>query len=113
MVTIQEFITELGSTAFSDAAKQDVMAMLSGQTELTPELHEKAMARLEQEIEADLKDVPLTPEDALAIDKEVEEELALIEQNATEAVQQMESQLRELDEMEQKVDVLERLHSSQ
>lgn len=111
MITTQEFLVQVMATPFSDKVKQEIASMLAGTAELTPELHTQVIERLEQEIDEELEDIEMDPADAAELEKEVTEQLDLLEKNTTEAIETAESQMRELDEMSQKVDILERLHS--
>ncbi len=110
-MTIQEFLSKLDASPFSDTAKAEVRSMLENVPELTPELKERVVTRLQSEVEDDLKDVQVDPEEAARLEAQLDADLTAVEQEATEDQLRVEREVLELSDMAQKIDVLERLHS--
>lgn len=106
----QEFLTNLDTSAFSEQTREKMRALIGDTTEITPELKASLLALMQEEIEQDLGDVPLDTMEAQTIEKELSDALEQIEQEAQADIETVEREVRELADMSQKVDVLERLH---
>ncbi len=110
-MTTQEFLADLANEPFSDATKAEVASIIGTETVLTPDLLIKITECLEADVDEDLKDVEIDQAEADQLQKELDETLKAIEAEAVAAEAEMEKDVRELDELAQKVDVLERLHT--
>jgi hypothetical protein len=112
MMTTQEFLTRLEATPFSDAAQTDVRALVGDAVEMTPELHAQIMARLEREIDEDLKDIPVPAKEAEALEKELATKLADVERTLDENYALLEKDVVKLADLEQRAEVLARLNAN-
>lgn len=110
-MTTQEFLQKLDASSFSDHIKADIRAAVSDATELTPALKATVLALMQTDIELDLADVAMDSAEVQQIEKELEDSLDQIEKEAQQDVETVEREVRDLADMSQKVDVLERLHS--
>jgi hypothetical protein len=110
-MTTQEFLQNLDASSFSDHIKEDIRAAVGGATEFTPALKATVLALMQTDIELDLAGVPMDSAEVQQIEKDLENSLEQIEKEAQQDVEAVEREVRELADMSQKVDVLERLHS--
>jgi len=111
-MTTQEFLSQVTDENFSAETQQEIRTIIGTATEMTPELAEQLSDCLERDIENDLKDVTVDPAAEAALEQELSTELSRIEGTTKLGYETVGKNLQELAEMSQKVDVLERLHTS-
>ena len=111
-MTTSEFLVEFANEPFTESTKAAVIALIGDASEITPELSLAIASLLEDELENDLKDITIDPVEVEKLTKQLETELLTIEQEASADEATMEQEVRELDDLSKKVDVLERLHTS-
>ena len=110
-MTTQEFLTQLEASPFSEATKAEARSLIGTAAEITPEIKQQVLDCLQREVEEELKDIAIDPAEAATLEAQLDESLKAIEQEAADDQIHVEQEVRELSELSQKIDVLERLHS--
>lgn len=105
-MTIQEFKDFFSKSNFSEIAKSKIMAVLEGKEEVGAEVFSKVREIMQAELDADFNEAGVdisTDAEAQAIKKEYEDKLEKIETELNEDMSFVEGELKELEDMRQKV----------
>jgi len=111
-MNIQDFLSKLDGSHYSDDTNARIRTILEGANELTLDLRAKVLEVMQEEIDRDFGPIDLGAEGE-RLEAELSEKLESIEEEAQADIEAVEREMQSLADLCQKVDVLDRLHAQQ